>query len=406
MAVSIDEGLRFIYENVKKKSTKYLPLEDAVGTILAQDIVAKYDLPRYNNSAMDGYGVKIADNSKCVNIQAYLLAGDNSENLVLNKGYAIKIMTGAKIPLGVEAIVPVEDVQVCDLGILLPKNITLNKHIRFCGEDIKKGKLLLEKGNILHAHQITLLASQGITHIQVYKKPKVTIFSSGDEIKMHFELLEQTQFYNTNAPTFVARLKELGCEVDFIGSAKDNIEDFKFYIENALESDLIITSGGVSVGDADFTKEAFRCFGHKIFFEKVNIKPGKPTTFGKIGSTYILNLPGNPLAAALNFEIFGQSILLALSGNIQKYIQPIFAKMSRDYVVKKGKFSVIPGLFDGEYFTPIENFSPGMISPLAQANSYIIVHPDCENLNLDQKVKVISIHFSFSTTKQVSLITV
>jgi molybdopterin molybdotransferase len=238
----------------------------------------------------------------------------------------------------------------------------------------------------------------------VYKKPKVAIFASGNELKMHFESVAPYQLYNTNSPTFFARALELGCEVDFIGTAGDSLEDIKKYIKSALESDLIITSGGVSVGDADFTKEAFGAFGYEIFFDKIEIKPGKPTTFGRINETLVLNLPGNPLAAALNFELFAQSIILALSGDEAKYIASIETKIANDCTIKGGRRTLVPGYFNGCEFTPYDNFSPGMITPLAHSNAYIIADGKCELIKRDDRVKVVSTRFSFTSKEMVDLI--
>ncbi|MDP2893765.1 MAG: molybdopterin molybdotransferase MoeA, partial [Sulfurimonas sp.] len=308
MAVTIEEALKYIYENATAKSLKILPIEQVLGYVLAEDIVASHNLPPYDNSAMDGYAVKVDDAGKEVMVTHTIFAGDNS-NEELKGGFAIKIMTGAKIPFGCECIVPIEDICLYERGIILPENLKKARHIRLCGEDIKSGTTLLKKGQSLHAHHITLLTSQGISHIKVYKKPKVAVFASGSELKMHFESVESYQLYNTNSPTFFARANELGCEVDFIGTANDSLKEIHEHIKSALDCDLIITSGGVSVGDADFTKEAFGAFGYEIFFDKIEIKPGKPTTFGRIKDTLVLNLPGNPLAAALNFELFGKSII-------------------------------------------------------------------------------------------------
>ncbi len=400
MAITIEQALRHIYENTAVKSLKILPIESVLGYVLAQDVVAQHNLPPFDNSAMDGYAVKRSDEGKSVTVEHTIFAGDNSDK-ELSPGFAIKIMTGARIPKGCECIVPVEDVKMSQDGVILPENLQHNKHIRFCGEDIKKETLLLSKGQRLHAHHITLLASQGISHVKVYKKPKVAIFASGNELKMHFENVESHQLYNTNTPTFYSRALELGCEVDFIGTAHDSLEDIRLHIESALESDLIVTSGGVSVGDADFTKEAFGAFGYEIFFDKIEIKPGKPTTFGRIKDTLVLNLPGNPLAAALNFELFGQSIILALSGEESKFISYIESEMASEHRLKFGRRSLIPGYFDGKSFSAFEKFAPGMISPMAVSNSYIIVDENCEVLKKGSKVKVIPTRFTF-TSKDVN----
>lgn len=403
MVVTVEQALELIYTNIKPKTVKIIPIEEALGSILAQDVYATHNLPPFDNSAMDGYAVKVVDSNKEVKVSEIIFAGDDFHG-ELHAGHAIKIMTGAKIPLGTQCIVPIEDISDCEDGVKLPDQLTLSKHIRLAGEDIKKGDRLLIKGDKIDAHQVTLLASQGVSHIKVRKRPRVALFASGNELKMHFENVTNYQLYNTNTPTLLSRAKELACEVEFIGTAKDTLEDLKEHIKSALECDLIITSGGVSVGDADFTKEAFGAFGYKILFDKIEIKPGKPTTFGKIGETLVLNLPGNPLAAALNFELFGRSIIYALSGAKSKFINTIDAKMKNEYKLRAGRRSLVPGLFDGEFFTPCEHFSPGMISPLAHANCFIMVDETLGCIPADTSVKCISTKFSFTTTELKSLV--
>lgn len=404
MEVTIEQALKYIYEHTLKKATKILPLEQALGMILAEDIEATHNLPPYDNSAMDGYAVKVSDASNCVKVSDTIFAGDNSD-AVLKSGCAIKIMTGAKIPQGCEAIVPAEDTTSCENGVRLPDNLSKGKHIRLCGEDIKCCDSLLYKGDKLQAHQVTLLASQGISHIKVYKKPRVAIFASGSELKMHFESVEDSyQLYNTNAPALKARCEELGCEVDFIGTAKDSLEELKEHLQSALNSDLIITSGGVSVGDADYTKEAFGSFGMQTYFDKIQIKPGKPTTFGRIDNTMVLNLPGNPLAASINFELFGQSILLAMSGANEKYLNTIDAKMTEKFNLRAGRRTLLPGYFDGVNFTPSASFAPGMVRPLSDANSYIMISEECSLIKTGSMVKVLPIRFSFNSNEKKNLV--
>ena len=404
MAVTIEKALELIYTNIKQKPVKIIPIEEALGTVLAQDIVATHNLPPFDNSAMDGYAVKVADSAKDVKVTHTIFAGDDSKE-ELSVTNAIKIMTGARIPMGTQCIVPIEDTIPCLNGVTLPKNLIMSRHIRLAGEDIKKGDKLLHRGDRLNAHQITLLASQGISHVKVHKKPKVALFASGNELKMHFEEVAEYQLYNTNTPTLLARAQELNCEVDFIGTSHDTLEDIKVHVKSALESDLIITSGGVSVGDADFTKEAFGAFGYDILFDKIEIKPGKPTTFGKIGETLVLNLPGNPLAAALNFELFGQSIILALSGDKSRFLNSIDAKMKSDYKLKAGRRTLVPGYFDGTHFEVCNHFAPGMVSPLAGSNAYIMISEECGFLEAESSVKFIPTRFSFTSDKIKSLVT-
>lgn len=404
MSVTVEQALELIYANTKPKSVKIVAIEDAVGYVLAQNVVATHNLPPYDNSAMDGYAAKVEDSGKRVQVSHTIFAGDDSSE-ELHASNAIKIMTGARIPMGTHCVVPIEETTPCEGGVTLPDNLVLSKHIRLSGEDIKKDDTILFRGDRLGAHKITLLASQGITHVKVHKKPRVALFASGNELKMHFEQLEDHQLYNTNTPTLLLRAQELGCEVEFIGTAKDSLEDIREYIKIALECDLVITSGGVSVGDADFTKEAFGAFGYDVLFDKVEIKPGKPTTFGKIGETLILNLPGNPLAASLNFELFGQSVIYALSGVKAKFINSINAKMKYDYKLRAGKRTLVPGMFDGEYFEVCERFAPGMVSPLANSNCYIMISEERSLIEADSEVKIIPINFSFASATYKSLVT-
>ena len=404
MAVSVEEALRLIYENIETKTTKILPIEQALEHILAEDITASLNIPSYDNSAMDGYAIKCDGVNQKLNILTTILAGDKEE-YILEDGFAYKIMTGAKIPFGTEAIVPIEDVEADGEFLLFKNSVWHGTHIRLTGEDIQKGDIILQKGSCLCAHHITLLASQGISHINVYVKPRVALFASGSELKMHWQELETHQFYNTNTPTLIARTRELGAEAEFLGTTKDSVEALCEMIKSALDYDLIITSGGVSVGDADFTKEAFSCFDFKPIFEKIDIKPGKPTIFGHIGSTYILNLPGNPLAATLNFELFAKAAILALSANSDKYINFIETKMGSPLQIKAGKRSLVPGYFDGSTFNAVEKFAPGMISPMAMSNGFIMVCEDIQKLSTDDKIKFMPTRFNFTCKEQKDLVT-
>lgn len=404
MAVSVEEALRLIYENVKPKTAKILPIELALNQIISEDITATHNLPPFDNSAMDGYAVRCSAQGKTIEISHTILAGDKDE-IDLNEGYIYKIMTGAKIPSGCEAIVPIEEVKVENNFVTFTKPIKHGAHIRLAGEDIEIEDLIISRSTYLSAHHITLLASQGISHVKVYNKPRIALFASGSELKMHCQTLEEHQLYNTNTPTFQARAKELGCEVEFIGTAMDTLEEIESMIKTALDYDLIITSGGVSVGDADFTKEAFSHFGFEPIFEKVEIKPGKPTTFGKIGNSYVLNLPGNPLAATLNFELFAKAAILAMSANKEKYINFIETKMGSDFQTRAGKRTLIPGYFDGSTFEPSKKFAPGMISPMARSNGFIMIAEEVAHLASGQSVKFIPTRFSFTCKEEKDLVT-
>ena len=395
MAISIETAIEIISNLTLNLNFEIVPIENATSRISAQEIFATSFLPKFNNSAMDGYAIIYEDKNNKLKIIDTIFAGDNN-NILLEKNSCIKIMTGAKIPENTTAIIPKEDIQeLNDNKIKILGNVKEFQHIRYIGEDIKQNELLINIGDEINFSKITLLASQGISHIKVYKKPKVVIFASGEELKLHYEKIESFQIYNSNTPTFIARTKELGCEVTFIGQAKDTIEAIKELINNSLDANLIITSGGVSVGDADFTKEAFYELGFETLFDGINVKPGKPTVFGKIKNTYILNLPGNPLASALIFEMFGKILIQKLIGSRNIYSNYILGKLKEPFFTKKGKTTLIPGFFDGEYFEVSQKRSPGMVSVLSSCNSMICIDNEVEKLEKDSLIKILPINWKF-----------
>jgi molybdopterin molybdotransferase len=395
MAISIETAIEIISNLTLNLNFEIVPIENATSRISAQEIFATSFLPKFNNSAMDGYAIIYEDKNNKLKIIDTIFAGDNN-NILLEKNSCIKIMTGAKIPENTTAIIPKEDIQeLNDNKIKILGNVKEFQHIRYIGEDIKQNELLINIGDEINFSKITLLASQGISHIKVYKKPKVVIFASGEELKLHYEKIESFQIYNSNTPTFIARTKELGCEVTFIGQAKDTIEAIKELINNSLDANLIITSGGVSVGDADFTKEAFYELGFETLFDGINVKPGKPTVFGKIKNTYILNLPGNPLASALIFEMFGKILIQKFIGSRNIYSNYILGKLKEPFFTKKGKTTLIPGFFDGEYFEVSQKRSPGMVSVLNSCNSMICIDNEVEKLEKDSLIKILPINWKF-----------
>lgn len=403
MTVEITQALQIIEEAVTALDQEILPIEEAVGRILADDIVATINLPAFDNSAMDGYAVGCDVAGQTLEVTDTIFAGDRF-SLEMEMHKPMKIMTGAPIPDGCEAIVPIEDVKVDQDRVTFPDNIDKGKHIRYQGEDIAAGETVLCQGQKIYGYHIALLASQGISHVKIYKRPKVAVFATGEELKMHFEQVQEHQIYNSNTPTFLARAKEIGAEVSFIGSAKDNLEDIKKHIKNALDADLIVTSGGVSVGDADFTREAFDAFGIERLFEKVNIKPGKPTSLGKIGKSWVINLPGNPLAALINFEIFGSKVLHKLSGNEARHLGVIHAVAKEDITIRKGRVTVLPGYWDGRAFSVTDKRSPGMISPLITSNALAILGQELASIKAGEPIKLISMHTVNSSGSFESLI--
>lgn len=405
MAVTPKVASEIILSSLKKAVYELLPIEQANQRVLAQDIIASSSLPKFDNSAMDGYAILIQDKNKILEVIDTIFAGDNNKK-ILEEGSCIKIMTGARIPANCTAVVPKEDVEITsDNKVKLNSKIKEYQHIRFIGEDIKTGEILIKKGEILNFSHITLLSSQGISYVKLIKKPKIVVFSSGEELKLHYEKIEPYQIYNSNTPTLLSRSKELGCEVSFIGQAQDSIESIKDSVLNALDADLIITSGGVSVGDADYTKAAFNELSFTTLFDGILIKPGKPTVFGKIDNSYILNLPGNPLAAALIFELFGKLIINKLLGVNDIYHNYIETSLEGEFINSKAQMGIIPGFFDGSSFSICEKRRPGMVSTLSHCNAIIVIDKSVKKLSNKSKVKVLPISWKFFTNKEKDYLT-
>ena len=387
--VSVSEALDLIHSRVPAVTTEILPLEASVGRVAAESLFARFDLPRFDNSAMDGYAVTLADAGGLVTAEATLLAGDTSE-MKVGKGRALRIMTGAVIPPGADAVIPIENCVETPEGVQLPERIKKGANIRQKGEDVTRGDRLLEPGEEVGAYAVSLLASQGVTHLRLYRRPRVAVFATGHELKMHFEPIEAHQIYNSNAPMFLARAEELGCETRFLGATADTPESIKTHIASALDADLIVTSGGVSVGDADYTLQAFEELGMERLFHKVDIKPGKPTTLGRIGKTWVLNLPGNPAAAAANFEIFGRLLINRLAGRAP-YLRTFAAKNAAAYRLKPGRPTVLLGRFDGEFFEILEKQGPGMVRPFKEADALLVTDGAIETIEAGRTVRVLSL---------------
>ena len=402
MASSIIEALDIIATTITPVDREIIPIEIAVGRVVTEDYIATFDLPRFNNSAMDGYAVKVSDAGKEVTCSDVIYAGDNPE-MTLNEKDSLKIMTGAPIPKGCEAIVPIENVKSEGENIILPSDIKLNNFIRMAGEDIKKDTIFLTKGEVINAYTVASLASQGITHVSVRRVIKVAIFGTGDELRPHFEKIEAHQLYNSNSPMFLTRSKELGCDVRFIRTSADTLEALESSIKSTLDADIIITSGGVSVGDKDFTKEAFTNLGMQVHIDKIDIKPGRPTIIGSIDKTVIVNLPGNPLAAMVNYEIFVRAIIRKMSGKSDFRHTTIETKMKQDFSVRGGKYAVVLGKFDGTTFDALKSQMPGMVSPMQDAQGLILITPGVKELKQDASVKMIPIKWEFTSSKKEEL---
>jgi molybdopterin molybdotransferase len=328
--LSVDQARERILSHFDTVTTETLSLAGCFQRVLAQDIVATNDLPPFDNSSMDGFAVRAADVSEAdadsprsLRVVADIPAGAHP-TISLAPGEAARIMTGAPVPAGADAVVPVEDTNFNDreAGTPPPDNVQIFRsskpgwNIRPRGMDIRSGEAVLHKGRILKPQDLGLLAMLGFAHVLVYQKPRVALFSSGDELLPPEAPLEAGKIRDSNSYTLAALLEDAGAEVIRLGVARDDRHSVQALLEKAVEQnvDLILSSAGVSVGAFDFVKQVIESNGSMDFW-RVNMRPGKPVAFGEYKKIPFIGLPGNPVSAYVGFEVFVRSALGRLSGS-------------------------------------------------------------------------------------------
>jgi len=315
--ISYEEALQKVLDAVSPLAPLEKPLADAAGLVLAAPAIARWDMPRCDNSAMDGFaifgGPEKTETDFAIIGNSY--AGHPFSDRVL-PGQATRITTGATLPDGTDTVVPIEDVMVRNGCVRLMKTPKIGQHVRYQGEEFLKGAVLADRGTTLHAGRIALLASAGIGRCKVFPRPRVAVISTGDELVELGQTPEPGQIVNSNLYFLKSRLVECGFGLATIGSASDDLNKLDQCFEQALDADMIVSTGGVSVGEKDLLQQALEKQSFRKIFWKVAIKPGKPLLFGMLGNRPYFGLPGNPGATAATFELFAKPALKSLSGQV------------------------------------------------------------------------------------------
>lgn len=340
--LSFREAREQILAAVKPLSTEQVALLDAAGRAIAEAVIAEQPLPAFDNSAMDGYAVRAVDclAGAQLPVRGYLPAG-SGPGPEIEPGTAIRILTGAPVPPGADAVVPFEETEEMPEGIRLLGRVRTGDHIRRQGEDVRSGDQVIAAGSVLRPAEIGLIASLGMPSVKVHRSVRVAILATGDELRELDEVPHPAGVINSNSWAVAAAVREIGGEPIILGIARDNRESLREKLSAGLQVDALVTSAGVSAGDCDLVREVLEELEVRQCFWKINIKPGKPTAFGMKGPVPVFSLPGNPVSTMITFEEFVRPALLQMMGHRQ-VLKPLFkARLQGPYRKKGGRLQLM-----------------------------------------------------------------
>ncbi|MCB1026091.1 MAG: molybdopterin molybdotransferase MoeA [Acidobacteria bacterium] len=342
--ITIAQALEIVKRESYILDEESVSLSEIVGRILAQDILADMDVPPFNRSQMDGFAVRSKDTEKTparLRIVGESVAGRGWHN-EMEAGQAVRIMTGASVPTGADAVQKVELTEESDGFVTIQEPTKIGQNIVAKAEEISRGEKIFRCGEIVTENMIASLASFGYSTIEVSKRPRVKILATGSEIVDISETPGQDQIRNSNSWMLNA-LASRYADVEILPIAIDDLNGLKQTISGAAKTtDCLIISGGVSVGDYDFTKPALRELGAVVYFERVSLKPGKPTVFAKLNETLVFGLPGNPVSTAITFFVFVRKALLNMQGAKETGLKKGSAKLTHEIRGVKGRDSLLP----------------------------------------------------------------
>jgi len=389
--IQVDQALSIIAENSCKMPIRKIKVTKSLGFILAEAIYSPMDMPSFRQSAMDGYAFTHSELQQ-FNVVSTSKAGDFS-NKMIKKDEAIRIFTGAYIPDNLDTVVMQEHTTVKNKTVEITKMPVRFTNVRNKGEQIKENELVLENNTMVTPAAIGFLACLGITEITVYAKPKVAIVVTGNELVKAGARLSEGKIYESNSIMLQAALQGIGIKKVKTFKVKDNLKATIKALKYCLSAfDVVLVSGGISVGDYDFVKEALLSNGVEELFYKINQKPGKPLFFGKKGKTIVFALPGNPASTLTSFYIYVDPALKISMGFETSLLPKITRKITIPFENTSGKTLFLKAFFDDEKVTVLESQSSAMLNTFATANGLICLPFDQVNIEKNQEVPVIPIN--------------
>ncbi len=390
--LSVSQGLAQILSHISPVAeVEEIDLDALDNRVLASDSISPVDVPQQTNSAMDGYAFVYQDPMPATLKRVGEVLAGHQYSGTLNAGETVRIMTGATVPVGADTVQPRELATEIDGIVSFDGRNPAGQHVRLAGEDIAQGQVALAKATRLSAAEQGLLASLGLNRLNVYRRPTVAIFSTGDEVSQPGEALKANCIYDSNRFTIKAMAKRLGCDVIDLGIIEDSETALEATLAKATTlADVVISSGGVSVGDADYIKTVLARLG-KIDFWRISMRPGRPLAFGKIGDSLFFGLPGNPVAVMVTFLQFVQPALRKLAGEVN-WQAPLFPAISDEMLRSRhGRTEFIRGIYqlgkDGRlHVSSTGNQGSGMLSSMVKGNCLIIIGDDAEAVNAGETV--------------------
>ena len=403
--IPVEEALRVILSRFEPLEPEEVDILEGLGRVLAEDVYSDVDIPPFDNSAMDGYAVQAANTEGAstemparLRVVANLAAGHTTDMLV-EPGTAIRIMTGAPLPAGADAVVRFEDTSERLTGrweegkqVEVYQEIPLGEHVRPRGEDILRGELVLPKGTLLRAQEIGVLASLGRPRLFVIRRPRVGILATGDELVEIDEDIGPGKIRNSNEYSNAALVKKYGGIPVRLGIARDRVDELKARIEEGLAAnvDLFLTSAGVSVGDYDMVKDVLGAEGEMHFWQ-VKMKPGKPLAFGEVREVPLIGLPGNPVSAMVSFEQFVRPAILKMLGRSHWEKPTIEVILDHDVVAGERRNylrAIVEPRDDGYHASVVRGpHGSGVLTSMVRANALLIVPEEVTHVRAGERLQ-------------------
>jgi len=388
--ISADQALQIVLENVAPLGVERIPILDALGRVLAENISSSRDIPGFDNSAMDGYAVRAADLASAseanpVKLRVVETAGAGQmPSRRVGAGETVRTMTGAPIADGADAIIQVERTRGSGDVVEFLAPAEVRGFIRPRGEDLRLGELVMSPGKTLTPADLGMLASVNRAMVEVIRRPRVAIVATGDELVDVDQAPEGAQVVNSSAYALAGAVREAGAEAVILKVARDVAGEIRDRLAEAMTFDAVLSTGGVSVGQFDHVKGALDELGMRQLFHGVAQKPGRPLKFGTVGYRPIFGLPGNPVSTMVTFELFARPILEALAGVSPHQLTFLHARLKSEIRVKPGLKRFLPAILSGQYedsqVEPVPWQGSGDIAARTRANCYIVIPPDKEHI--------------------------